>query len=178
MITGLEILEQMKLGNIKIEPFDENCIGPNSYMLHLADELVIYDDDVIDPKKEKNHKKIIIPNEGYVLRPGELYLAKTVEYTETFNHVPILNGRFSIAALGISIHITAGFGDNGFCGNWTLEIFVVKPVRIYKNVRICHICYFPTIGDASIKYEGKYLGQRATQISKIEKEYKSGVEKC
>jgi dCTP deaminase len=178
MITGLEILEQIKQGNIKIEPFDEKCIGPNSYMLHLADELVIYDDDVIDPKKEKNHKKIIIPDEGYVLRPGELYLAKTVEYTETFNHVPILNGRFSIAALGISIHITAGFGDNGFCGNWTLEIFVVKPVRIYKNVRICHICYFPTIGDSSIKYNGKYLGQKDTQISKIEKEYKDGEEKC
>lgn len=178
MITGYEILEQMKRGNIKIEPFDESCIEPNSYMLHLADELVIYDDDVIDPKKEKKYKKITIPDEGYVLRPGELYLAKTQEYTETFNYVPILNGRFSIAALGISIHITAGFGDNGFCGTWTLEIFAVKPVRIYKNLRICHISYFPAIGDSSMKYHGKYLGQKDTQISKIDKEYLEGEEQC
>ena len=46
----------------------------------------------------------------------------TEEYTETHAHVPFLEGKSSTGRLGIDIHATAGKGDVGFCGNWTLEI--------------------------------------------------------
>ncbi len=170
MLSGDEILNQIKEGNIVIEPFDETCIAPNSYVVHIANELVIYEEDVLECKKPCNTRKIIIPEEGYVLRPGELYLARTVEYTETNNFVPMLNGRLSIASLGITIHITAGFGDNGFKGTWTLEIAVVKPVRIYAGMKIGHLSYFPLIGNTNIKYQGKYLGQIEATASKIYKD--------
>ncbi len=167
MLSGDEIFKQMENGNIKIEPFDKDCLAPNSYIVHLADELVVYEDDILDCKKKGTTRKFKIPKEGYILRPGELYLGRTVEYTETDNYVPMLNGRLSIAALGITIHITAGFGDNGFKGTWTLEIMVVKPVRIYPGMKIGHLSYFPIIGDASKKYNGKYLGQIETTASRI-----------
>jgi dCTP deaminase len=171
MLSGDEIIKQMELGNIVIKPFDKESIGPNSYSLHMGDELVVYEEDVLECKKPNKTRTIKIPEEGYILRPGELYLARTTEYTETFKHVPLLNGRLSLAALGISIHITAGFGDNGFKGTWTLEIFCIKPVKIYPNMKVCHICYFPIVGDESIKYQGKYLNQVDATPSKIYKEY-------
>jgi len=171
MLSGKEILRQMELGHIVIEPFDEKSIAPNSYLLHLADELVMYDADVLESKKPMPTKTIKIPKEGYVLQPGELYLSRTAEYTETYDFVPVLNGRLSVASLGVCIHITAGFGDNGFKGTWTLEIACIKPVRIYAGMKICHICYFPIEGDASIKYEGKYLGQSEATASKIFKDF-------
>ncbi len=171
MLSGMEIINQIKLGNIVINPFDEKYVEANSYCLHLGDELVIYDEDILESKKETKTKRIEIPEEGYVLQPGELYLSRTQEYTETYNHVPLLNGRFSVAALGVAIHITAGFGDNGFKGTWTLEIFCIKPVRIYKGMKICHICYFPIIGEGTIKYDGKYQGQIATTASRIHKDF-------
>ena len=171
MLSGNEILRQRKLGNIVIEPFDEKCINANSYFLHLSDELVVYDADVLESKKPTPTKTFKIPKEGFVLQPGELYLGRTIEYTETFKHVPLLNGRLSIASLGICIHITAGFGDNGFKGTWTLEISCIKPVRIYAGMKICHICYFALIGDDSIKYTGKYLGQRDVTASRIFKDF-------
>lgn len=167
MLSGEEILKQIAEKNIVIEPFDEACVAPNSYVVHLGDELVIYDEDVLECKKPSNTRKIKIPEEGYVLRPGELYLGRTVEYTETTNFVPMLNGRLSVAALGVTIHITAGFGDNGFKGTWTLEIAVVKPVRVYAGMKIGHLSYFPLIGDSSRKYTGKYLGQIDATASKI-----------
>lgn len=170
MLSGEEIINQIENKNIVIEPFDKKNVGPNSYYVHLKNELVIYEEDVLECKKENKTRKVIIPEEGYVLRPGELYLGRTVEYTETDHYVPLLCGRFSLAALGVSIHITAGFGDNGFKGTWTLEIFCIKPVRIYPNMRIGHICYFPIVGDEGIKYRGKYLGQIDTTPSRIYKD--------
>jgi dCTP deaminase len=167
MLSGDEILNQIKKGNLVIEPFDEKNVAPNSYIVHMGNELVIYDEDVLECKKPSNYRKIIIPEEGYILRPGELYLGRTVEYTETTNFVPMLNGRLSIAALGVTIHITAGFGDNGFKGTWTLEICCIKPVRIYPNMKIGHLSYFPVIGKGDRKYHGKYFGQIDATTSKI-----------
>jgi len=173
MLSGEEILRQMEIGNIVIKPFDKKYIEPNGYCLHLGEELVVYEADILESKKETATRKIIIPDEGFVLQPGELYLSRTQEWTETNNLVPVLNGRFSLASLGIAIHITAGFGDNGFKGTWTLEIFCIKPVRIYKGINICHISYFPLVGDGNIKYQGKYLGQIDTTASKIYKDFES-----
>ena len=173
MLSGMEIINQIEQGNIVIEPFDKKYIEANSYCLHLGDELVVYNQDVLESKKETKTRRFEIPEEGYILQPGELYLSRTAEYTETYNHVPLLNGRFSVAALGVAIHITAGFGDNGFKGTWTLEIYCIKPVRIYRGMKICHICYFPIIGDGNITYNGKYLGQIDTQASLIHKDFEN-----
>lgn len=73
-----------------------------------------------------------------------------MEYTETHKFVPMLEGRSSVGRLGISIHSTAGFGDIGFCGYWTLEISCVQPVRIYSGVDICQI-YYHTVGRSLVK---------------------------
>lgn len=170
MLSGEEIIRQIEEGNIVIEPFDKKYVGPNSYYLHIADELVIYDEDVLECKKPNKTRKVTIPEEGYVLRPGELYLSRTLEYTETDHFVPLLCGRLSLAALGVTIHITAGFGDNGFKGTWTLEIFCIKPVRIYPGMRVCQVCYFPVVGEENIKYTGKYLGQIDATASRIYKD--------
>jgi dCTP deaminase len=124
---------------------------------------------MLDLKVENRLRHGTIPKEGLQLFPGQLYLAKTNEYTETLKHVPLLEGRSSIARLGIFIHVTAGFGDIGFKGNWTLEIAVIQPVKIYPDIEICQIYYHTTFGDTSIKYEGKY-NSKEIQPSKIYKE--------
>ena len=171
MLSGEEILKEIENGNIIIKPFDKKQINPNSYNLKLGKELVVYKDDVLDSKKENATETIIIPEEGLVLEPNKLYLGKTIEYTETDKYIPMLNGRSSIGRLGLTIHVTAAFGDVGFKGTWTLEIFALKPIRIYPNMEICQICYYPIIGDPAIRYNGKYLGQQDVTASRLYKEY-------
>ena len=121
IISGLEI-KNMLNKEIFIEPFDDSRLNPNSYNLRLHNELLVYDSHVLDMKVKNETKTISIPPEGLVLEPGIVYLGRTVEYTKTLNHVPMLEGRSSIGRLGIYIHVTAGFGDVGFSGYWTLEI--------------------------------------------------------
>lgn len=171
MLSGEEIINQIGNGNIVIRPFNKECINPNSYNLHLGNKLLVYDEKIIDAKKENTCKEIIIPEEGYVLQPNKLYLGRTVEYTEKDKFVPMLNGRSSIGRLGLNIHVTAGFGDNGFKGTWTLELFTVEPLRIYPNMELCQICYFSLIGNPDIKYQGKYLNQEDVTKSKLFTEY-------
>ena len=122
----------------------------------------------LDPKKDNETEDIKIPEEGYVLLPGTLYLGETVEYTETTGYVPKIDGRSTTGRLGIVIHLTAGFGDNGFKGKWTLEITVTHPVIVYPNMEIGQLYFEEIQGDSSMKYNGKYQNQQGVQAAKID----------
>lgn len=165
ILSGIEI--KNRLGNdIIIEPFYEKCINPNSYNLHLLNELMIYKNQLIDSAQNNETEKIEIPQEGFILQPNQLYLARTVEYTETHNLVPIMKGRSSIGRLGIQIHISSGFGDVGFCGYWTLQMTCIIPVKIYPFMEICQIYYQPILGDYT-EYKSKYQYNDDIQSSKM-----------
>lgn len=163
ILSDKRILEEIGKGTIKIEPYDRECLGSNSYDVHLGHTLAKYVDKELDAKKHNKIESFEIPDEGFVLLPHEFYLGVTLEYTETHAHVPFLEGKSSTGRLGIDIHATAGKGDVGFCGNWTLEISVKQPVRIYKGMPIGQLIYFPVDGEIEVKYNqkgnAKYSGQ-------------------
>lgn len=169
ILTGNEIKKNIGT-NIIITPYDEAQVNPNSYNLKLHNEIAVYENDILDPKVENKIKTIVIPEEGYVLEPGKLYLARTLEYTETYNYVPILFGRSSMGRLGLGIHVTAGFGDVGFCGYWTLQLTCLNKVKIYPNMKICQIVYFTVQGDTQNYNSNKYQNSDKIVASQIYKE--------
>lgn len=170
ILSGKEI--KRKLGSdILIDPFNDHQVGPNSYNLRLHDELLVYEDAMLDMKKQHAVKKITIPQEGMVLEAGKLYLGRTLEYTKTDNYVPMLEGRSSIGRLGLFVHITAGFGDVGFNGFWTLEIFCVQPIKVYPGVEICQIFYHTIEGEYSRYSSNKYQNNRGIQPSLLYKDF-------
>ncbi|MBU3098552.1 MULTISPECIES: dCTP deaminase [Clostridium] len=172
ILSGKEI--KKKLGKeIVIEPFSENQLNPNSYNLRLHNELLVYDEPILDMKKENKVKKLFIPEEGLVLETGKLYLGRTVEFTGTNKYVPMLEGRSSIGRLGLFIHVTAGFGDVGFHGFWTLEIFCVQPIKIYPGVEICQIYYHSIEGEYDEYCSGKYQNNEGVQPSLLYKDFES-----
>jgi len=155
MLSDKQILHYLNYGSIVIKPFKHKHLGSNSYDVHLSKYLAVYLDQVIDAKKDNPIQYIYIPDDGIILQPGILYLGSTVEYTETHEHVPFLEGKSSTGRLGISIHATAGKGDVGFCGHWTLEIEVTQPVRVYADMPIGQIIYFELGNNAEIPYNKK-----------------------
>jgi dCTP deaminase len=155
ILTDNQIMAEIAAGNIVVEPFDQTCLGTNSYDVHLGRYLAVYLDEVLDAKKHNQIETFEIPAEGYVLRPDRLYLGVTKEYTETHAHVPFLEGKSSVGRLGIDIHATAGKGDVGFCNTWTLEISVKQPVRIYAGMPIGQLIYFEVKGDITNYYNNK-----------------------
>ena len=170
ILSGKEIKNRLNK-DIVIDPFNDKQVGPNSYNLRLHHELMIYDEPMLDLKKEHKVKTVLIPQEGLVLEPGKLYLGRTVEYTKTEKLVPMIEGRSSIGRLGLFIHITAGFGDVGFRGFWTLEIFCVQPIRIYAGVEICQIFYHTIEGEYVNYASSKYQNNQGIQPSLLYKEF-------
>ena len=155
ILSDTKILEEIEKKNIVIEPFRREKLGTNSYDVHLGKWLAVYEDTVLDAKKHNKIKTFEISAEGFVLQPATLYLGVTEEYTETRNFVPFLEGKSSIGRLGIDIHATAGKGDAGFCNNWTLEISVKMPVKVYKGMPIGQLIYFEMDGHVGTSYDKK-----------------------
>lgn len=170
ILSGKQIKE--KIGKeIKITPFNENQLNPNSYNLRLHNRLLTYTEPILDMKKANPTQELYIPEKGIDLTPHKLYLGRTVEFTQTDKYVPMLEGRSSIGRLGLFIHVTAGFGDVGFSGFWTLEIFCVQPIRIYPNVEICQIYYHAIEGDYDKYTAGKYQNNTCIQPSLLYKDF-------
>ena len=170
ILSGLEI--EKNLGNnIIIEPFSRSQLNSNSYNVRLHNKLLVYKEKTLDMKKPNETKEIIISDKGFKLEPNELYLGRTLEYTTTKNFVPMIEGRSSIGRLGIFIHITAGFGDVGFSGYWTLEIFCIKPIIIYPNVEIAQLYYHTIDGEYEEYSSGKYQNNTDVQPSMLYKDF-------
>ncbi len=170
ILSGEEI--RRRLGKtIIIEPFDQKQLNPNSYNLKIYPELLVYREEILDMKKENPTDKLNIPPQGLILEPNKLYLARTLEYTETLDSVPVLEGRSSVGRLGLAVHITAGFGDVGFCGYWTLELSCLQPVKIYPEVKICQITYHTIEGSYQHYQSEKYQNSRNILASKLFKEF-------
>ena len=172
ILSGKEIHQRIGK-DIIIEPFNISQLNPNSYNLKLHNELLVYENEILDMKSENSTKKITIPKDGFILEPGKLYLGRTIEYTRTESCVPMLEGRSSIGRLGLFIHVTAGFGDVGFSGYWTLEIFCVQPIKIYSDVEVCQIYYHTIQGDYEKYCSGKYQNNKGIQPSLLYKDFKT-----
>lgn len=169
ILSGSEIRKNLG-SKIIIEPFSEECLNPNSYNLHLFEELLVYKDSILDCAKANDTERIIIPENGYLLQPGQLYLGRSEEYTETHEFVPMIQGRSSLGRLGVTVHITAGFGDIGFCGYWTLQLACVKPTVIYPHMKICQVYYQTVLGACDVYTSSKYQNNTSAQASRIYEE--------
>ncbi len=170
ILSGKEIQRHMGK-DIVIQPFDPKRLNPNSYNLSLHNELLVYENRLLDMKVPNPVKTLTIPESGLVLEPDKLYLGRTNEFTQTDRFVPMLEGRSSVGRLGLFIHVTAGFGDVGFAGYWTLEIFCVQPIRIYPNVEICQIYYHDIHGDYDLYQSGKYQNNTGIQPSLLYRDF-------
>lgn len=140
ILTKEKIIEFLKDGTMSFGPnpiYDQ--IGDSCYDVTLGVNLYECVDSWIDLKKEINFRHIIISENGTALLPNRFYLGVTNEFTATPFHKPEFNGRSSVGRVGLATHITAGWGDVGFAGHWTLEMFVLIPTKVYPNMPIGQI---------------------------------------
>lgn len=172
MLTGQEIIKQLNKGRIEIEPFDIKQLNPNSYNVRLDNRLKVYDKSyVLDMKSDNTcYNEIVIPPEGLILLPNTLYLGSTKEVVGSDHFISAIDGRSSVARLGMQVHMTAGFGDIGFKGNYTLEITVVQPLKIYPDSLVAQVYFEKPDGKVNFLYSGRYQGQTGATTSRVNKD--------
>ncbi|MEM6363757.1 MAG: dCTP deaminase [Planctomycetota bacterium] len=173
MLSGQEIARRLG-DSLVIDPCDPSQINANSVDLSLHDELLIYEEVVLDAASPNRFRRIGISSDGLTLQPGQLYLGRTVETTQTHAAVPFVQGRSSVGRLGLIVNPSGGLGQVGYCGTWTLEMHCVQPVRIYAGMKICQIGYVELTGDVDPYHSDKYQHSCDIQPSLLHREL--GVE--
>jgi dCTP deaminase len=170
-------------GVIEIDPYVEANVQPASIDLTLGREVRVYKHfctdpgashvgmNVVprggyifmDPKREQETHGLKIADEGFVINPGVLYLMHTAERIRTDKFVSVLDGKSSIGRMGVVVHLTAGYGDPGFDGQYTLEVTCVHPVKLYPGMKIAQMRFHTVLGELdSYADKGHYTGAEAT----------------
>jgi dCTP deaminase len=168
ILSGPEIARAVSLGRIRIEPFSSEQLNPASYDVTLGDEVLTYclwrdtGLQTLDARREPwTKRRFMGSDEGLLLEPSVGYLMHTRERIWTDSFIPILDGKSSIGRLFVQIHQTAGFGDPGFDGQYTMEVTCTHPVRLYAGMRIAQMRFHTICGEVKL-YAGNYQGEAST----------------
>lgn len=165
ILSDTTILQEINKGTIKIDPFDRDQLGCNTYDLKLNNRLARYQRCILDAKKHNEIEEFEIDEDGYTLKPNTLYLASTFESVGVYGDIcATLMGKSSLGRLGMDIHLTAGFIDTGFEGNIVLEIRVVHHLVIYPFMKIAQVKFERVEGEIARPYNknknSKYNNQK------------------
>lgn len=182
MLTGPAIREAVARGDIRVDPYAPENVGPCSLDLTLGDQVLVYPDSMermnpfgrfwgkallVDaPNRTEHH---VFAGDRIALTPGVLYLACTRERVCTKRYAGVLHGRSSLGRLGVEVHQTAGFIDPGFDGVITLEVTVVHPVELVAGMRICQLTFEELQGEVEL-YRGKYQNAPTVESSRSDRD--------
>ena len=179
ILSDRDIIKAIKSQHLVIDPFEDECVQPSSYDLHLAREVLVFDSHktaVVDVKEKTEVTRLVqLDEEGFVLHPQEFILGSTEEFFKIPADLAAkLEGKSSLGRLGLVIHATAGYVDPGFEGQLTFEISNISrlPIKIYPRMKIAQICFFQMTSPARVPYGSrklgsKYKGQRGPTPSKV-----------
>lgn len=135
-LSDIDILKEVKAGEITIEPFAEEKVQPASYDILLGNKFVVNDEyqtQFIDPSKKiyaKTKEVIVEDGEEFILHPGVSVLAISKEYFGSNKYLVQVGGKSSLARVGLMIHNTAGLINPGHFLNITFELCNLNNVPI------------------------------------------------
>jgi dCTP deaminase len=117
ILSDNAIMKLVASGDIEVIPaLDKSHVRPVGIRMHLAHQILIPEPgQIVDPTMpvQLAYKELDLPEDGYVLEPGSFVLGSTYEKIRTPNDiVGHLEGRSTIARLGLSIHCTSGIIDS------------------------------------------------------------------
>lgn len=181
ILTDREIKIAVASGQIDIDPPPDEAVAFTSTSVDLTLDPVVNIFKThppgmhmaIDPSIQGfNSDEIIreltdtktIPAEGLELKPKVLILAWTKEFVRLAIETRIaarVEGRSSLARLGLGVHVTAPTIHAGFTGRIRLEMINhgIVPILLRPGMRICQLIFETTLGTPEKGYQGQFYGQ-------------------
>lgn len=146
VLGGKKILEEYRSGKIKISGFQEDSIRENSYALTLSNKIVtIGEFQVIDLANEDDISRILktveFSKEGFILRPGNLYLCVMNEKVTSKKYLTHIQAIPAFSEFGLETAAGFGFGVPKI-ENMFVPIKVVYPMKVYAGMDICEVHFF------------------------------------
>ena len=174
ILTGSEIIKQIKGGVIKIQPFQSGHVTTNSYDLRLGNTFLRYTTNIIDPAMPVPHEIFHVGNEGLLLQPGQFVLGHSMEILGSDEYVPIIHAKSSTARLGLFVHVTADLIDIGSHGQVTFQLLPTLPIKLYPGMRIGQVSFWKPKGEITL-YNGKYQSSIGPRVSEVYKDFETQI---
>ncbi|MGI8478141.1 MAG: dCTP deaminase [Thermomicrobiales bacterium] len=187
VLSDGDILRALEEGRIKIDPPPDlkTQLGSVSIDFRLGRTFMVFEHSrhsFIDPRQPQSigdamRTIVVEENEAFFMQPGDFALASTIESLELPNDLlGRLEGRSSIARLGITVHSTAAVFEPGWIGTATMELSNLgrMPVALYPGMRICAFSFetlsSPVTTPYRLKKNNKYSGQQTPRASQLSEE--------
>jgi dCTP deaminase len=180
LLSDRDLIDELKAGQLQLEPFDPALVQPSSIDVRLDRFFRVFNNHLythIDPAVQQDDLTAMVEvadGQPFVLHPGEFVLASTLEVITLGDQLAgRLEGKSSLGRLGLLTHSTAGFIDPGFSGHVTLELSNVAnlPIRLWPGMKIGQLCIFRLSSPAehpygAAVYGSRYQGQRGPTASR------------
>lgn len=169
ILSDRTIKEEIAVGRIIIEPYEEAAVQPSSVDLRLDRYFRVFRNHTlshIDVKQNLEELTELLEasdDDPFILHPGEFVLGSTAERVAIPSDlVGRIEGKSSLGRLGLLIHTTAGFVDAGWDGQLTLEFSNVAslPITLYPGMKIGQISFIRMTTEADNPYGSSKLGSK------------------
>ncbi len=187
ILSDRAIEEALASGRIKIDPFPDLAtqLGSVSVDFRLGSTFMVFEHSrhsFIDPRRPQSIGEAmrtieVSDDEPFIMQPGDFALASTIESLELPDDlVGRLEGRSSIARLGITVHSTAAVFEPGWVGTATMELSNLgrMAVALYPGMRICAFSFEMVSSAVRVPYRtklnNKYAGQQTPRASQLAEE--------
>lgn len=187
ILSDRDIVRAMESGRIKISPDPdlERQLGSVSVDFRLGTTFMVFEHSrhsFIDPRHPQSIGDAmrtieVAEDEPFIMQPGDFALANTVEHLELADDLlGRMEGRSSIARLGITVHSTAAVFEPGWIGTATMELSNLgrMAVALYPGMRICAFSFqqvsSPVLTPYRKKIGNKYAGQMTPRASRLSEE--------
>ena len=181
LLSDRDLRAVIKAGRIVVDPFTPELVQPASIDVRLGDEFQVFDTHGhthIDPSMPQQGltSLVAVPDgEPFVLHPGEFVLGTTMERVGVDATLAArLDGKSTLARLGLVVHSTAGFIDPGFSGHVTLELSNVAnlPITLWPGMLVGQLCVLALSSPAEVPYGPErgshYQGQRGPTGARVD----------
>jgi dCTP deaminase len=187
VLSDRDIIDALKSGRIRIDPEPdlERQLGSVSVDFRLGRTFMVFEHSrfsYIDPRHPQSIGDAmrtieVAEDEPFIMQPGDFALASTIESLELADDIlGRLEGRSSIARLGITVHSTAAVFEPGWIGTATMELSNLgrMAVALYPGMRICAFSFetvsSPVMMPYRKKQNAKYAGQQTPRASLLSEE--------
>lgn len=191
VLSDRDIVKALEEGRIRIDPAPdlEKQLGSVSVDFRLGKTFMVFEHSrfsYIDPRHPQSIGDAmrtieVADDEPFIMQPGDFALASTMEALELPDDLlGRLEGRSSIARLGITVHSTAAVFEPGWTGTATMELSNLgrMAVALYPGMRICAFSFetvsTPVMTPYRKKAGNKYAGQITPRASQLSEENRSG----
>lgn len=162
-LSDKDIHEAVKTGDVTLEPFDKKHLQPASYDIKLGNVFIVNDPHTtsyIDPMKgihPNTHTVEVADGETFVLHPGVSILGYSKEYFGSNRFLIEVNGKSSLARIGLLVHNSAGLVNPGHFLNIALELCNLNnvPIILRPGMEIAQLTFSPLSSESKIEYKEK-----------------------